>query len=97
MSVIAIIILVVGLAYAFHCFFSANRIEESEARALADWEALPTIDQYLEGTDGSGRGCRCTKCGSNSMRNRGLFSSADPRRQFNCNHCGTVLYRNTTA
>lgn len=91
----AIIILAGGLALALYLFVDARRIDKSSAKAMAEWELLPTVEQYQEGTGGKGRGCQCSKCGSKSMRNRGLFSSNDTRRQFNCNHCGTVLYRNT--
>lgn len=92
---LALIILLVGVAFALYCFVSANREEDEAARVVAQWEKLSTVEQYLESMAGKARGCRCSKCGSNSMRNRGLFSSTDARRQFNCNHCGMVLYRNT--
>ena len=59
------------------------------------WDALPFLDDYLEQNPGckTPTGIQCSKCGSKSIRNWGVFSAQSEERIFICNSCGTNLYR----
>ncbi|MCI1710837.1 MAG: hypothetical protein LKM39_11420 [Chiayiivirga sp.] len=94
-------LLVVGFMVSVNVSMSDSAREAKLAmeKELANWQALPTVDQYLAEhphcrTD---RGIKCHSCNSTSIKNWGVFHATSEQRAFICNSCGKRLYRNEAA
>lgn len=61
------------------------------------WRAIPTIQEYLAANPHcrTHRGIKCVACNSGSIKNWGVSSANDKKRNFVCNHCGVTLYRSS--
>lgn len=82
-----IIIVILGV-FAFAIWsMTANHIR---------WKKTPTLREYLAENPEcrTQRGIRCNQCNSGSIKNWGIDGAKSSRRQFICNHCNTLLYRN---
>lgn len=72
-------------------------IYKFKRREVSRWKSHPTMDEYLTKNPEckTRNGLMCSRCGSGSIKNWGLFGSEDTQRLFICNHCGENLYRSS--
>ncbi|MFN7094460.1 MAG: hypothetical protein ACK4M7_03765 [Burkholderiales bacterium] len=59
------------------------------------WRKLPDLNQYIAAHPECRLtvGVSCSKCGSNKLTHFGLFHKASKWRFYNCNQCGSMLFR----